>query len=151
RLVQAELGDRARALRSFFRSNSPNRSIVRGFVQARGHRAPASWTAGGVTSHQGSALRRPHYRRRRGRGRGGAGQQFTAGGSGGQAVAVAMNGEGAASPGGGPGVTHTPVAGVLEVLQDGNGYLRSASRNYLAHPLDPFVPQSMVRQLRMSE
>ena len=47
--------------------------------------------------------------------------------------------------------TTTPVVGVLEVLPDGNAFLRSASRNYLAHPLDPFVPQNVVRQWKLKE
>jgi transcription termination factor Rho len=47
--------------------------------------------------------------------------------------------------------TTTPVVGVLEVLPDGNAFLRSASRNYLAHPLDPFVSQNIIRQWRLKE
>ena len=64
---------------------------------------------------------------------------------------MADGAEGGGQPGGGPAIVHTPVLGVLEVMQDGNGFLRAASRNYLAHPLDPFVPQSLVRQLKMNE
>jgi transcription termination factor Rho len=47
--------------------------------------------------------------------------------------------------------TTTPVVGVLEVLPDGNAFLRSASRNYLSHPLDPFVSQNIIRQWRLKE
>ena len=47
--------------------------------------------------------------------------------------------------------TQTPVVGVVEVLPDGNAWLRSASRNYLAHPLDPYVPPNVLRQWRMKE
>ncbi len=50
-----------------------------------------------------------------------------------------------------PAITQTPVVGVLEVVPDGNGWLRATSRNYLAHPLDPFVPQNLVRQWRLKE
>jgi hypothetical protein len=47
--------------------------------------------------------------------------------------------------------TTTPVVGVLEVLPDSNAFLRSASRNYLSHPLDPFVSQNLIRQWRLKE
>jgi transcription termination factor Rho len=62
-----------------------------------------------------------------------------------------VNGDAPALPAGVAPITHTPVSGVLEVLPDGSAYLRAASRNYLAHPLDPFVPQAMVRQSRLIE
>lgn len=64
-----------------------------------------------------------------------------------------MNGEPPmiANRGGPAAVSQTPVVGVLEVLPDGNAFLRSASRNYLAHPLDPFVPQPLIRNLKMKE
>ena len=97
-------------------------------------------------------MRRSHYRRRRGRGRQG-GQPFAQEAGGLQAAGVALNGEPAAiqNRGGIAPPTQTPVVGVLEVLPDQNAWLRAASRNYLAHPLDPFVPQNVVRQWKLKE
>ena len=68
------------------------------------------------------------------------------------AAGVVVNGESPATAGTAAlAPTTTPVVGVLEVLPDGNAFLRSASRNYLAHPLDPFVSQNIIRQCRLKE
>lgn len=39
-----------------------------------------------------------------------------------------------------------PAEGTLELEDRGGGYLRSASRNYAIHPLDPFVPVDVIRK-----
>jgi transcription termination factor Rho len=43
----------------------------------------------------------------------------------------------------------TAVRGVLEVLQSGSGFLRSPANGFLSNPDDVFVPQSLVRRLRL--
>ena len=95
---------------------------------------------------------RSRRRRRRGGSRGGGGGGAGGGGGGGR------RGGGHRRQGGGGVIDRVPeegadlaVSGVLQVAQQGHGYLRDAGNGFQPEPDDPIVPRGLIRELELED
>jgi transcription termination factor Rho len=107
------------------------RERKKGSSRRRGRRGSSGGKGGGqANSRRRSGSRRSGRRRRGGKGGGGGGNP--------------------AHPGRRPqGEATLEVRGILQLAEQGHGFLRSAEENYNPAPGDPVVPAEIVRDLRL--